>query len=274
MEHIPHLGFGTYRLKDETAYNSVLSALRLGYRHIDTAMRYGNESQVGRAIKDSGIERSAIWVTTKVPIDKKQCNESHIIKTIKNSLANLQVDYIDLILLHYPVHERADLNHLAKNLNAWKVLEKIVKGEIPELKDKVKKIGVSNYKITQLKEILENGSMKPYLNQIEISPYFLRDELVQYCKDQCILVEAHSSLVKGEKFNDEKLIHLSQETGISKSDLLLSWALSKGFIIIPRSCNCDHMVENKKVIDLRLDESVIKKLDQFHGPYYTHPQYV
>ena len=137
---IPTIGLGTYRLEDETAYKSVLSALNLGYRHIDTATRYKNELQVGKAIKASGIPRSQIWITTKVPMElvKKTNCELHILKSIKKSLESLGTDYIDLLLLHAPVHERSDPKHMEKNIAAWKVLEKMMRGEIEDLKGKIR----------------------------------------------------------------------------------------------------------------------------------------
>lgn len=280
MDSIPPVGFGTYRLEGEIAYRSVLAALKEGYRHIDTAPRYRNEMEVGRAIQDSGVLRTNIWITTKIPVDviKKEKSQNSVLKAIRKSLQDLGVEYLDLVLLHGPVHEKVcPKDYLNRNMNAYKILEDVVNGCVEDLKEKVRRIGVSNYRIEHLKHILEGCQIKPYLNQIEVSPYFPRVELVEYCASQGVLVEAHSSLIKGEKFKDDALIKLSNETGFSKPHLLLGWAIDKGFIVIPRSGKLEHIIENKQSVCRRLNETVIHKIDMINKdnkPYFTHSQYV
>ena len=263
---IPFIGIGTFRLKGDVVYDITLSALKNGYNHIDTAKLYGNEREIGRAIKNSTIDRSKIFITTKIWIDDILKGNQRIIKSICNSLQKLDVDYIDLVLLHAPIQE--------KLIESWKTLENIYLGQILELKNKVRYIGVSNYNICHLNTILQQCSVKPYVNQIEISPYLSRKKLIKYCKNNDIKIVAHTSLTKGIKFNDEKLIKLSNKTKVSIPLLLLCWARSKNFVVLPRTSNLDHLVDNLKCLDIELSEKIIKKLDKFDEGFSTHPKYI
>lgn len=264
---IPSIGFGTFRLKGDDAYNMTLHALQNGYNHIDTAKLYGNEEQLGRAISDSNIDRTKIFITTKVWRDDMK-NPNKIIKSILRSLRKLQVDYLDLVLLHAPPRD----NHIL--ISSWKTMESIVNNEIDLLKDRVRNIGVSNYDCDALKLLRLNCTIVPYVNQIELSPYLIRTRLINYCEENNIRIVAHTSLVKGEKFNDTRLTNLSNDTLISMPLLLLGWALHKKFIVIPRTSNVDHLLENKQCITTKLDDRIIKILDTFDENYATHPQYI
>ena len=144
---------------------------------------------------------------------------------------------------------------------------------VDELKGKVRYIGVSNYDINHLDPILKVCKIKPYANQFEVSPYWLRDDLISYCKKNDIIPVAHTSLIKGEKFGDDKLTRLCEREIISKPLLLLTWALSKGLVVLPRSSDAKHIVENMKCLGIGLEEKVMKELDGFHEGYATHPQY-
>ena len=267
METIPRLGFGTYRLRNDIAYNSTLAALTLGYNHIDTANLYKNEEEIGKAIKTSGIERNKLWITTKIQIKDIKKGKDAMYKSIQNSLIQLGTDYLDLVLLHGPVEEYL--------LESWKYLEEIILGNVVELKKTIRYIGVSNYNIYHLDIILKNHRIKPYVNQFEVSPFLNRDNLISYCKEKNIIVVAHTSLIKGEKFNDVKLSELSDQIGISKPLILLSWALNKDMIVLPRSSDIEHIRENIKCLETKLDQDIIKELDdEYNVKYCTHPQYI
>ena len=250
---IPKIGLGTYRLKGKTVYESVLTALRVGYRHIDTASLYGNEKEIGEAIVNSGIKREDIWITTKIKVKDIENGKEKMKDSVLNSLKNLQTEYIDLVLLHGPTDTLKD----------WQYLE-----EIYFETGKIKNIGVSNYDVRHLENLLGNCEIRPYVNQFEVNPYLERNYLIDYCQKERILVVAHSSLVKGEKFSDEKLKQTAEKFNISCAQLLLSWALSKNLIIIPRSSNSSHIQENF------FSESLSVDLDDFNESYTTHPQYI
>jgi methylglyoxal/glyoxal reductase len=260
MNEIPEIGLGTYRLLKDT-YHIVLNALLSGYRHIDTAHVYRNEKEVGKAIKDSNVSRSEIFITTKIcPSDIKK-GRYGVIDAVKQSLKNLDSDYIDLVLLHVPVEE--------KNIEAWYTLEDIVNGIIPDCK--VNKIGVSNYKINHLKEILNVCKIKPYCNQFEIHPFYKRTELTKFCKENDIKIVAYCSLVQGKVFNHQVLNRISTMYNITVSNLLLGWAREKGFIIIPRTSNLEHLAENKQINTI--PDDVINELDKIHEEIVVFEKY-
>lgn len=260
QQQIPQLGFGTYRLKGEIAYDSTLTALKLGYRHIDTANLYKNEYQVGKAIKD-GSRREDIWITTKVQVKDINKGKDAIINSIKNSLEQLNTDYLDLVLFHGPTDDKIKEN--------WLLFEEIYQN----FRGNIRYIGVSNYNIDHLEQ-LKDCNILPYTNQIEVSPFLNRDELIKYCQDKGIIVTAHTSLIKGEKFNDIKLRELSDKTGISMANLLLSWAKQKKLIVLPRSGNKDHIKENMECINIQLSDDIINIMNSFHDGTCTHPKYI
>lgn len=273
MQNIPSIGFGTYRLRGDIAYESTLFALKNGYTHIDTATLYGNEEEVGKAIKDSGIKRENLFITTKILLKDIEKGESGIVESIQNSLNKLKVEYLDLVLFHAP----PETDEMV--VSSWKVVEKNINHQEGGLNNKVKRVGVSNYNINHLKLIFDNCTLKPYCNQIELSPYLQRKELVQFCRDNQIIVVAHSSLVKGEKFNtskrkDEKLHQLSIQTGICEAHLLLCWAISKNYVILPRSSKNEHITENLECLNINVSDNVINTLDTFDEGYSTHPKYL
>jgi diketogulonate reductase-like aldo/keto reductase len=269
MEQIPNCGFGTYRLKGNEAKNSVLHALKCGYTHIDTANLYANETEVGEAIKENGVQRSDIWITTKVQIKDIRKGQDAIYESIRQSLEKLDTSYIDLVLLHGPVEGQL--------IESWKALENILMDKCEKIKkERIRFIGVSNYDVQHLETILDICEIKPYANQFEISPYLNRDELVKFCKLNDIIVVAHTSLIKGEKFKDPKLIKIHQEEKISKALLLLGWALTHGMVVLPRSKNPKHIEKNLNCINTKLCDSIIRVMNRFHeeDTYFTHPQYI
>lgn len=266
MESIPKLGFGTFRLRDDAALNSAICAIKEGYNHIDTANLYRNENEIGKAIKESKISRDKLWITTKIQVKDIKKGKEAIHNSILNSLEQLDTSYLDLVLLHGPVEE--------KLIESWNILEEIILGQVDGLKDKVRFIGVSNYDINHMELLLANCQVKPYANQFEVSPYLNRDDLISYCNEKGIICVAHTSLVKGEKFNDAKLIKLSQELKISEPLILLAWALNKGMVVLPRSSKPGHINENMKCLDVKLSQETMEVLNSFNDGYCTHPQYI
>lgn len=245
---IPAVGLGVYQIDSNDCKELVLSALKDGYRHVDTAKVYGNEEAVGQAIKESGIQRSELFITTKL------WNSDHgyqqTLDACQNSLKRLGLDYVDLYLIHWPVAN--------KRLDTWKAMEKLYET------GQAKAIGVSNYMVHHLEELLANCKIKPFVNQIELSPYLTREDVVKYCQKNDIIVEAYSPLTKGIKLKDQKLVDIAKQYNKSTAQLLLRWALQKGYVILPRSSKSDRITENAQLFDFHISAKDMEKLDSFN----------
>jgi diketogulonate reductase-like aldo/keto reductase len=246
--NLPPIGLGTYQLDPETTYSSVLQALSLGYRHIDTAALYRNEAAIGRALADSKIPRDEIWITTKIWTGEIQKGFEAMKRSVERSLIDLNVQYIDLVLLHNPTqHVEDDWHHL----------------------ERIRHIGVSNYTRAELTRVLNVCTQKPLCNQIELSPFLARRDLVDFCRHHAISIVAHSPLTKGHKLNHDTLAMMARRYSCSPAVLMLSWARHKGFSVIPRSRQIEHLRENLTTVNL-LDSDVVI-LDQLNEEYTTHP---
>lgn len=242
---IPILGFGTWELYGDTAYKSVRCALESGIRHIDTASMYDNEKEIGRAVRDSGIPRKDIFITSKVWNDQQGYDST--LKAYKESLKKLEMDYLDMYMVHWPVKET--------RINTYQAIETLYK------KNKIKNIGVCNYLIEHLKEIFEASDIKPAVNQIELHPfdYEFRKPVIDFCRKHKIQMEAYRPLVKA-KYNDNKVLQsMSRRYGASVPQLLIRWGLKKGFVVIPRSSKPEHIRQNIDVfnLDINSDDMII-----------------
>jgi len=261
---IPSIGLGTYLLKENT-FQAVKKAIELGYRHIDTAFIYKNEEFVGQAIKESIVPRKELWITTKIWYQDLVKGRNGVLRSVRRSLKRLQVDYIDLVLIHGPTKDPANI------LETWQALQDICLGNISDLKDAIRFIGVSNYKNVHL-ELLEKESIKPYCNQIEYHPFLKRNDILDYCKEKGIKVIAYCSLVQGEKNSDPVLMELSKKTGASIAQILLSWGLQKGVIVIPRTHIEEQLLENIQLI--KLEQKIMQVLDEINEEYAIFKQYL
>jgi len=245
---IPVLGLGTYLTKaGKETINAVRYALDIGYRHIDTAALYVNEKDVGLAVKQSGIAREEIFITTKVWNSDHGYNKT--IKAFDESLRKLDSEYIDLYLIHWPVPELRS--------ETWKALEKIY-GD-----GKAKAIGVSNYTIHHLEELLKSCEIVPAVNQVELSPYLQQPELMKYCKEKGIIVEAYSPLTRGKKFNDKRLINLAIKYSKSPAQILIHWALQYETVVLPKSAHQERINENADVFDFEISNEDMDYLKSF-----------
>ena len=236
---IPLLGLGVFRAPegDET-YNAVRYAIEAGYKHVDTAMVYNNERSVGKAIKDSGIKREDIFITTK--LWNENMRQGNQYQAFEDSLERLQVDYIDLYLIHWPVKE--------KYVESWKVLEQIYK------EGRARAVGVSNFHIHHLEDIFAASDLIPAVNQVECSPWLTQVELVDYCQAKGIVFEPWSPLGAGQLIDNDVLKSIAQKYNKTVAQLILKWGLQRGFINIPKSTNKERIIENTKIFDFTITD--------------------
>jgi diketogulonate reductase-like aldo/keto reductase len=249
--HIPNIGLGTWILNGKAAYNAVTWALESGYRLIDTATIYGNERKVGEAIKDSGIPRNDVFITTKVW--KSDQGYDATLAAFDKSIKKLGLDYLDLYLIHWPV--------LGKTIETWKAMEKIYN------EGKARAIGVSNYNIFFLNELLDNSSERPAINQVEFSPFLYQEELLKFCDGQDIHLEAYSPLTRGYKLDHPKLTEIAQKYNKSVPQILIRWGLQHHIIEIPKSGDKTHIKENIDIFDFSLKNDEILQLDNLNEDF-------
>lgn len=257
---IPKIGFGTWQIPDgEEAYNSVAHALKVGYTHVDTAQIYRNEASVGKAIADSGIPREDIFLTTKVWNDKHDYELAKA--SIDKSLETLGVDYVDLLLIHWPNPKALRENDAWKvgNAGAWKAMEEAYKAK------KVRAIGVSNFMIHHLEALFETAEIKPQVNQVLLAPGCPQEDLVAFCQKHDILLEAYSPLGTGTIFDNAMAKEVAEANGRSVAQVALRWSLQKGFLPLPKSVTPKNIEANLDIFDFELSEEDMVKLDQVEG---------
>lgn len=260
---IPEVGFGTYKIDGDTqAAELVLKALNLGYRHIDTATVYGNEGGVGKALKQSGIPRNELFVTTKVWNDKR--GYTGVLQSLEDSLLRLDLEYVDLLLLHWPANEsQFPSNWKEINADSWRAME-----ELYQL-GKVKAIGVSNFLDTHLEALLQTASVVPVINQLEFHPGYLVDETVQLCRAKDILVQAWSPLGRGRCLEDPILTQIADLHAVSTAQIALKWCLQKGILPLPKSSNEERMKQNLALYDFTLSEHEIAEINAISEDYFS-----
>ncbi|TGK52436.1 aldo/keto reductase [Leptospira bouyouniensis] len=250
---VPLLGLGVWKSRPKECFDAVKSALEVGYRHIDTAAIYGNEADVGRAIDESGIKRSEIFLVTKLWNADQGFEEAQ--KAIDVSLKKLGTDYVDMYLIHFPVS--------GKRKESWKALEKIKK------EGKAKSIGVSNFMVTHLKELLNETEIIPAMNQVEYHPFLQDTKLKEYCEKNGILLEAYSPLAHGQKLEDERVTKLAKKYNKSNAQILIRWSLQSGNVVIPKSKNPIRIKENADVFDFTLSQDDMKEISNWNENFRT-----
>lgn len=240
---VPQLGFGVYQIEPDEVRGATELALDAGYRHIDTAAAYANEAGVGQAVRNSGIPRDEIFITTKLR-NADQGYESAL-AAFENSRRELGVDVIDLYLIHwpYPRHNRF--------VDSWKALEKLY------AEGAVRAIGVSNFLEPHLDRILAAGEIVPAVNQIELHPSFQQAELTRYSAARGIAVEAYSPLGQGQDLNSAAVRRLAETHGVTPAQIILRWHLQLGHIVIPKSVAAERIQENIDVFDFSLSEQEV-----------------
>lgn len=255
---IPATGFGTWQIPDgKIAFDAVSQALQCGYRHIDTARNYGNEQSVGKAIKESGILRSDIFVTSKLPAEVKTYKET--LESFDISLSSLGLGYIDLYLIHAPwPWNRQGYDYSRENIEVWKAMEEIYKS------GRCRAIGVSNFEISDLVAILDNCSIKPMVNQIR---YFIgntQNGLVNFCRQNNILVGGYSPLATGAILTNKKVAAIAEKYDATLPQICIRYVMQKGVIPLPKSTNPTHIKQNAEV-DFEIAASDMEYLDSLSG---------
>ncbi|MFB9768973.1 aldo/keto reductase [Lactiplantibacillus modestisalitolerans] len=255
---IPIVGFGTWQTPDgQVAYDSVLAALKAGYRHIDTAAAYGNEESVGKAIADSGVAREDLFVTTKL------WNADHgyeaTKKALATSLTKLGLDYVDLYLIHWP--NPAPMRDHWEQLNAesWRAMEEAYADR------KARAIGVSNFRAKHLDALLKTAKVVPAVNQIFLNPSDTQDEVVAYNRAHDILSEAYSPLGTGKIFGIPELKQLADRYHKTVAQVVLRWSLQHGFLPLPKSVHADRIEQNTDLFDFELSTADMQTIDGLHG---------
>ena len=251
---IPRLGLGVYQSPiGETTFRAVRYALKIGYRHIGTAWLYGNEGDVGDAILKSGLPREQTFITTKI-WNSDQGYESTL-TAFERSLRRLGLTYVDLYLIHWPV------KGLGKA--TWKAMIKLLKD------NKVRAIGVSNYEIPHLQEIIQNFDVKPTINQVEFHPFLFTRELLQFCKMNKIQLEAYSPLTRGIKLNNATLKAIGDKYSKTPAQILIRWGSQHDLVVIPKSAHENRIKENSQVFDFQLEKRDMELLDSLNEDLRT-----
>lgn len=255
---IPSIGFGTWQIPNgELSYNAVLSALSSGYRLIDTARTYGNEQSVGKAVRESGLSRNEIFISSKLPAHIKTYTETRL--SFETTLETLGLDYIDLYLIHAPwPWGKKGYDYSKENIEVWKAMEEIYKS------CRCRAIGVSNFEITDLQSILGSCKVKPMVNQIK---YFIgntQTELVQFCHRNQIVIEGYSPLATGAILNNKKIATIAEKYNTTLSKICIRYVLQKGIIPLPKSTNPEHIRQNLE-LHFEIAKTDMHYLDRLTG---------
>ncbi|MEZ2391693.1 aldo/keto reductase [bacterium RCC_150] len=249
---IPQIGLGTWPLDDGEVATAVVSAVELGYRHIDTAVRYGNETGVGRGIRNCGIPRGELFITTK--LDGTYQGKDRAIEGLDGSLERLGLDYVDLLLIHWPLPQRNEF------VSTWKTFERL------QAEGKARSIGVSNFKPAHLERLFREASVVPAVNQIQLSPSITRIDDRAFNESHGIVSESYSPLGAGhDLLNAPVLASIAEKHGKTPGQVVLRWHVQEGLVAIPKSANPERMKENIDIFGFVLDDddlSAIATLDE------------
>lgn len=250
---IPWVGFGTWQTPDgDTAVNAVKQALVSGYRHIDTAAAYKNEGSVGQAIKESGVVREDIFITSKLWNEDRGYENTK--KAFENTLKELGTDYLDLYLIHWPANEKQFDDWKEINLDTWKAMTELYKEE------KIKAIGVSNFMTNHLEALLD-AEVKPMVNQIEYHPGYTQDAVVDLCREHDILVEAWSPIGSGRLLENEELTKIADKYEKSVAQLCIRYVLQNDVLPLPKSVTPSRIEENTDIFDFEIMDEDMKTID-------------
>lgn len=248
---MPLLGLGVYNMYGKEAETAVEKALEIGYRLIDTASLYRNETEIGNAIRNSAVPRQDIFLTTKVGNGDQGYDKT--LHAFDVSSKNLNADYIDLYLVHWPLK--------ATRRETWQALERLYQEK------RVRAIGVANYLVPFLNELQTYAEVVPVVNQVEFSPYLFLENLLKICKERGIVLQAYSPLVRGEKLNDPNLVEIAAKYHKTPAQIILRWAIQLSVSTIPKSSNSKRLQENFDIWDFEIEEADIQRLNGFNENY-------
>jgi 2,5-diketo-D-gluconate reductase A len=239
---IPQLGFGVFQIPPAQTKEATLRALEVGYRHIDTAEMYGNEAEVGQAVRAAGIDRADIFVTSK--LNNGFHHPDAVRSAFAGTLAALDIEYVDLFLVHWPLpHNEVDY------VDTWKAMVELLDG------GKLRAVGVSNFQIRHLERLFEAGTLVPAVNQIEIHPYLTQDPLRDFDRAHGIATEPWSPIAQGLVLDDPALVTIAEEVGRTSAQVVLRWHLQRDDIVFPKSVTPSRMAENFALFDFSLSDA-------------------
>jgi 2,5-diketo-D-gluconate reductase A len=250
---IPQFGFGVFQIEPADTVEATAAALRAGYRHIDTAEMYGNEKEVGEAIRKSGLDRADVFVTSKLSNSSHRPDDAR--RAFDESLDALGFDYIDLFLIHWPLPTRYDGDYVS----TWKTLEEFYRD------GRARSIGVSNFQPHHLRRLHGESQIPPAVNQIELHPYLTQDEVRAFCAEHQIAIEAWSPIAQGKVLDDPTIVSIARSVGKSPAQVVLRWHIERGDIIFPKSVTPARIKENIGIFDFELsgeDVEAISALDR------------
>jgi len=251
---MPIFGLGVWRMAPgEETYRMVTDALALGYRLLDTARAYGNEADVGAAVRESGVPRAQVFVTTKLPSEDHGYDPT--LRAFDASLAQMGLDYVDLYLIHWPLSDRRN--------ESWRALEKILDG------GRARAIGVSNYTQRHLTELLERARVVPAVNQVEFSPFLYQRGLLEFCRARRIQLEAYAPLTKGRRLDDPRVAAVAARHGHTNAQVMIRWVIEHDVVVIPKTARRERLAENAAAFEFELSPEEVRALDGLDEGYRT-----
>ncbi|MCT4638396.1 MAG: aldo/keto reductase [Bacteroidales bacterium] len=276
---MPILGLGTWKSAPGEVYNAVKTAVEMGYRHIDCAAIYGNEKEIGKAlselINEGTVKREELWITSK--LWNNNHGKDNVIPALKQTLTDLQLDYLDLYLIHWPVAFKHNVVNATKAEDYLSLEEQPIEGTWRGMEEAVKlgltkNIGVSNFSVKKLKSLMEIAEIKPELNQVELHPYFQQNSLTEYCQSNNIHVMAYSPLGSSDRpvglkkddepvlLEDTNIALIADKRGVSVAQLILAWIVQRGISVIPKSVNSSRLKQNLDAAEIHLSDTEIRDI--------------
>lgn len=251
---MPLLGLGVYKLTEESeAESAIITAVKAGYRLLDTASVYKNEELVGKGIAKCGVSRKDLFVTTKIWNTAQRLGD--VPGHFERSLDRLKTDYVDLCLIHWPVP--------GCYLNTWKIMESFLES------GRARSIGVSNFQIHHLEELAKISDIVPAVNQIECHPLCYPKQLIEYCQEKGIQVQAYSPLARGAYLDNDVMCVIATKYGRTPAQIGLRWAIQKGISVIPKSAKAERIISNSKIFDFEIEQEDIDIIDTLNEDYHA-----
>jgi 2,5-diketo-D-gluconate reductase A len=258
-QQIPQFGFGVFQIEPEDTVEAVVTALQAGYRHIDTAEGYGNEKQVGEAIAKSGVDRSDVFITSKLSNDAHLPDDARL--AFEETLEALGTDFVDLFLIHWPLPTRYDGDYVS----TWKTLEEFYRD------GRARSIGVSNFQPHHLRRLHSESEVPPAVNQIEVHPYLTQEDVRTFCAEHQIAIEAWSPIAQGQVLGDPEIVTIAERTGKSPAQVVLRWHIERGDIVFPKSVTPTRIRENVDIFDFELSAQDMETISALNKDMRTGP---